>query len=162
MSDIWTGGCQCGAIRYRFTKRPDDVSLCHCRMCQKATGGVFGAFAGGPLETFGVTRGSLSIFRSSAAVERGFCSGCGTPLTFQRVGGKQISVTVGSLDHPEDFPPLEQTCPDGRLPYVFDLHNVPDLPPIDEVAPDLANSISLTNHQHPDRDTDRWPDPALG
>ena len=157
MSGAVTGGCQCGAIRYRFAERPVDVSLCHCRMCQKATGGVFGAYAGGPRHGFVITRGSLGVFRSSDSVERGFCPDCGTPLTFARIGGSKISVTVGSLDHPEDFPPHEQTCPDGRLPYFGVLHEVPDLPPIEEVAPDLAARVKASNHQHPDHDTATWP-----
>ena len=32
------GGCQCGALRYRLGAMPEDVHLCHCRMCQKASG----------------------------------------------------------------------------------------------------------------------------
>jgi hypothetical protein len=152
-----SGGCQCGAVRYRFSAKPDDVSICHCRMCQKATGGMFGAFAGGPIENFSLTRGTLSVFRSSDSVERGFCARCGTPLTFARVGGAQISVTLGSLDHPADFVPTEQTCPDGRLPYTLALHDVADLPPIEEAAPELAVFIASTNHQHPDHDTEQWP-----
>ena len=126
-------------------------------MCQKATGGMFGAFAGGPVATFSLTRGTLSIFRSSDSVARGFCAQCGTPLTFARLDGAHISVTLGSLDHPAAFVPTEQTCPDGRLPYAFALHDVPDLAPIEDVAPDLAAFIKASNHQHPDRDTDHWP-----
>lgn len=152
-----TGGCQCGAVRYRFTTRPEEVSVCHCRMCQKATGGWFGAFVGGRIETLEFTRGSISVFRSSDSVERGFCAQCGTPLTFSRTGGKYISVTAGSLDHPGAFPPIEQTCPDSRLPFVLALHEVPDLPPIEVVRPELAAAIQKTNHQHPDHDTATWP-----
>ena len=151
-----TGGCQCGAIRYRFTAPFDDVSLCHCRMCQKATGGLFGAFAGAPAESFELTRGSLGVFRSSDTVERGFCPACGTPLTFRRPGGSYVSVTIGSLDHPEVVSPTEQTCTNSRLHYVGALAEVPDLPPIEEVAPDLAQRIRATNHQHPDHDTTDW------
>ena len=36
-----TGGCQCGRVRYALSVVPDDVSVCHCRMCQKAVGGPF-------------------------------------------------------------------------------------------------------------------------
>ena len=35
---VLTGGCQCGAIRCAMTKAPAKVSICHCRMCQKASG----------------------------------------------------------------------------------------------------------------------------
>ena len=31
-----TGGCQCGAVRYRATAMLDNAHVCHCRMCQKA------------------------------------------------------------------------------------------------------------------------------
>ena len=40
-----TGGCQCGAVRYRLDAPPNDANICHCRMCQKATGSPYGAFA---------------------------------------------------------------------------------------------------------------------
>lgn len=42
MAGIVSGGCQCGAVRYRFNGEvPGHSRLCHCRMCQKAgeTGG---------------------------------------------------------------------------------------------------------------------------
>jgi hypothetical protein len=34
-----TGGCQCGAVRYRIEGDLGRASICHCRMCQKAFGG---------------------------------------------------------------------------------------------------------------------------
>ena len=42
----WSGGCQCGAVRYKVEGPLDEVSVCYCRMCQKATGGAFGLFVG--------------------------------------------------------------------------------------------------------------------
>jgi hypothetical protein len=35
------GGCACGAVRYRLTSRPMIVHCCHCRDCQRQTGGGF-------------------------------------------------------------------------------------------------------------------------
>ena len=43
---VATGGCQCGAIRYAFYAPLENAHVCHCRMCQRATGGVFAALAG--------------------------------------------------------------------------------------------------------------------
>ena len=43
---VATGGCQCGAVRYAFYAPLENAHVCHCRMCQRATGGVFAALAG--------------------------------------------------------------------------------------------------------------------
>ena len=40
-----TGGCQCGAVRYALYAEPQRAGVCHCRMCQKAVGGPFMAWA---------------------------------------------------------------------------------------------------------------------
>ena len=77
-----TGGCQCGAVRYRLDAAPTGTHICHCRMCQKASGGPF--MASVLTSSFVVTRGALSIFKSSDIAERGFCAACGTPLQSRR------------------------------------------------------------------------------
>jgi hypothetical protein len=33
-----TGGCACGKVRYSVGIDADEAYLCHCRMCQRATG----------------------------------------------------------------------------------------------------------------------------
>lgn len=37
----YDGGCSCGAVRYRLASAPMFVHCCHCRDCQKQTGGAF-------------------------------------------------------------------------------------------------------------------------
>ena len=56
------GGCQCGAVRYQLTEPPSDGNVCHCRMCQKAGGAPFMAFAGTKLANLVFTRGKPTIF----------------------------------------------------------------------------------------------------
>ena len=41
MSQPYEGGCSCGAVRFRLTSVPMFVHCCHCRDCQKQTGGAF-------------------------------------------------------------------------------------------------------------------------
>ena len=36
-----TGGCSCGAVRYRLTSEPLIVHCCHCLNCQRQTGSAF-------------------------------------------------------------------------------------------------------------------------
>lgn len=61
MSEILTGGCQCGAVRFAVEAPLGRASICHCRMCQKATGSFFGAFVSGPNLRW--TRGAPTRFR---------------------------------------------------------------------------------------------------
>src|SRR5258708_2636238 len=61
-NSLLTGGCQCGAVRFRV-ERLGGAAICHCRMCQKAFGGFFGPLVSG----YGVvwTRNEPDYFQSS-------------------------------------------------------------------------------------------------
>ena len=100
----WTGGCLCGAIRYRATAGPFWAGHCHCRMCQRWTGSIAftGAFfAPGQLEW---SRGEPSYFQASKNVQRSFCPSCGSSLGFHRAEHHD-GVTAGTLDNPEAIKP---------------------------------------------------------
>jgi hypothetical protein len=99
-----TGGCLCGSVRYESTKPVSNVGVCHCRMCQKSSGGPHMVWAFLPREAFRFTQGKPQYFRSSPAGERGFCPTCGTHVVF-RGGAEIVEVPVGTLDHPEEWPP---------------------------------------------------------
>jgi hypothetical protein len=153
----FTGGCQCGAVRYRFHEKPGGAHICHCRMCQKAFGSFYAPLVGGSRTIFEVTRGEIAIFKSSDIAERGFCRDCGTPLTFAYQRSRNISVSIGSLDHPEDFPPVNQHGTESRLPWANGLGHLPDVQTTEEEDPEGAAKIRASNHQHPDHDTADWP-----
>jgi hypothetical protein len=152
----FTGGCQCGAVRYRFTERPSGAHICHCRMCQKAFGAFYAPLVNTRREHFEVTRGTIALFRSSDIAERGYCRDCGTPLSVADIGGSTISVSIGSLDHPEEFPPVRQIGFESRLPYANGLGQLPDRSMTEDDDPALAAAIRASNHQHPDHDTEDW------
>jgi hypothetical protein len=102
--DLVTGGCQCGRVRYRVTIRNDEAYLCHCRMCQRATGGVSIAFKN-VRKADVVWEREPDQFASSPIASRGFCAACGTPLTFAFPDSENIDLTVGSFDDPSPFVP---------------------------------------------------------
>ena len=148
-----TGGCQCGAVRFRVEGELEDGSICHCRMCQKATGGLFGPYVRAPFAAVTWTRGEPGYFRSSNKVRRGFCRECGTPLTFEYDEGN-ISFAVGAMDKPHLVKLCEQLASPGRIADFAVLADLPEHP-IDEpqAAALLAGIISF---QHPDFDTVDW------
>jgi hypothetical protein len=123
---VATGGCQCGAIRYAFYAPPENVHVCHCRMCQRATGGVFAALAGTSAENFAWTRGTPEFFASSNLAKRAFCPKCGTPLSFKYDSPTaRMYTTIGSLDEPEKAPIVKQYGIESRLPWVKFCEDVP-------------------------------------
>jgi hypothetical protein len=113
-----TGGCLCGAIRYESTRAPELVGFCHCRMCQKASGGLYLVFADFEGETFRFTSGEPRYYRSSEIATRGFCPECGTPIVFTYDGDTGPAIMVGTLDHPEDWPPTwEHSGIESKVPW---------------------------------------------
>lgn len=150
-----TGGCQCGAVRYRLKRPPSKVSVCFCRMCQKAVGGYFGAYASSTVEDVVWTRGQPTMFASSEAAERGFCPACGTPLTFAYRGRSGLSVAAGSLDDPATFEPAIAYGVEGRMPWFDVLCRLSGTRTEDDIPAEERERYR--SRQHPDRDTDSPP-----
>jgi hypothetical protein len=149
---LHTGGCQCGAVRYALYAEPTNPHVCHCRMCQKAFGSYFAPLAGVPLADLGWVKGTPGIFKSSQAVERGFCRDCGTPLFFRYLGRDRISVALGSLDDPARVVPAKQFGIESRLPFVATLGLLPGSATEDAVPAEVRTRIA--SRQHPDRPTE--------
>ena len=146
-----TGGCQCGAVRYRLLAEPSGANVCHCRMCQKAGGGPFMAFGGVKLSEFVVTSGAIATFSSSDIAERGFCAACGTPLTYRGLSGDRVSVTLGSLDDPGAVEPENQLGVESRVGWVDRSLSRPEIRTEQWLA--KKKIAAVHNHQHPDRET---------
>lgn len=156
--EIHTGGCQCGAIRFRITGVLDDASICHCRMCQKAFGAYYAPLVSTRGATLEWTRGVPKRFQSSNLVRRGFCPECGTPLTYEAPDG--IAIAAGAFDDPAALPPHIQYGIEARLPFVDGLHRLPAR----RTEEDLAAApflVDVVSYQHPDHDTDSWPLPEM-
>jgi hypothetical protein len=150
----WSGGCQCGAVRFRADGDLGEASICHCRMCQKATGGLFGPYVEVRTEDLVWTRGARKLFQSSNKIARGFCGDCGTPLTFEHSGGL-LSLAIGALDRPGEVRLVEQLASTSRLADFADLAGLPEHAEDEPRA--AAHLASIVSYQHPDHDTDVWP-----
>jgi hypothetical protein len=134
----------------------DNPHVCHCRMCQKATGNFFAALVGVKKADLTWTRGRAAVFESSQGIERGFCRECGTPLFFHRVAGAHVSLSIGAFDQPREIPLAFQWGSESRLPQVEALLTVEAyVSEVDDAA--SAALARATSRQHPDHDTAVWP-----
>ena len=110
-----TGGCLCGAVRYRAHTVNREGYYCHCRMCQLAFGNTRAAF-------FNLPKASMRwdseprYFHSSKFARRGFCGSCGTPLSFEYLDSKHLDLSVGSLDDPSLLTPTSHFAIETRVP----------------------------------------------
>ena len=145
-----TGGCQCGAIRFALTAAPVRISICHCRMCQKASGAPFASFADIEKTDFAWTRGKPAAFKSSTIAERDFCRDCGTPLSFRRIDGERIEIMTGTFDRPDRVIPTRQYGTESRLGWVVGIANMPSQTTAQNYGPEKMATIK--SHQHPDHD----------
>src|SRR6266480_1429411 len=80
----FSGGCACRAIRYESTAEPMIMLHCHCRDCQRASGGPFSSYVVVPTKTFKLLQGQLRVHASSSEAggqtRRGCCPECGAPI----------------------------------------------------------------------------------
>lgn len=122
MTEPYTGGCACGAVRYTTPHAPIFQNHCQCRDCQRRSGAGHGAWL-----SF-ASRGDMSIRGEAAhwqvAADSGnikthaFCPACGTPeyLLFSAMPDL-IAVPAGSLDEPGRFAPQVLTYGVRGLPW---------------------------------------------
>jgi hypothetical protein len=105
MSDTMHGGCACGRVRFEAKVDSDAAYLCHCRMCQRASGNVSLAMIG--VEQAGVRWSrEPDWYRSSAIAQRPFCAACGTSLGFRYDDATtKMDLTVAAFEDPSFFRP---------------------------------------------------------
>ncbi|NDV86665.1 GFA family protein [Aurantimonas aggregata] len=147
-----TGGCQCGAVRFRVEGDLGKASICHCRMCQKAFGNFFAPLVSVPDGALVWTKVEPTRFRSSNHVTRGFCPSCGTPLTYEAPDG--VGLAIGAFDDPAAILPTLQFGVEGKIAYVDRLHELPARrTEDDEEAQAFLRSIESCQHADaPDSD----------
>jgi len=114
-----------GAVRYAATGAPLHVGYRHCRSCRHHSGAAVAGMLVFRPENVTFPAGDVSLYLSSPGIERGCCGRCGTSLSWE--GRGLMSLHIGTLDHPDDYPPTphwrwEERCPwhddAGTLPHV--------------------------------------------
>jgi hypothetical protein len=136
MATFFTGGCLCGAIRYECTGQPLLSVNCHCRDCQKASGGAYTSALFVPKDTLKIT-GDVKYYDatgdSGQTISRGFCPNCGSALFGKpAILPDLISIRPGTLDDPSTFQPASDIYAASAQPWDYMnpvLPKYPKLPP---------------------------------
>ena len=125
MTALHAGRCRCGSVKFAALTEPFWRSYCHCNDCRRATGAPVTAFVGWRANECEFTGDTRKVTRLGA-VERSFCSECGSPLDYRddRLPG-EIYVYLGVLDSPEDFPPTLHAFDGQRLPFMRIANELP-------------------------------------
>lgn len=123
MTDHFTGGCFCGAIRYRMQGRPMFIHCCHCTDCQRQTGTAFAL--NGMIET-----DRIELLKGEPVVVS-LPTDSGRPHDVYRCEACQSSLwsdygrrpwvrflRIGTLDNAGAFSPDVQIYTRSKLPWV--------------------------------------------
>jgi hypothetical protein len=129
-----TGGCTCGAVRYRMTSRPLFVHCCHCRWCQRETGTAFALNALIEADRVLLLSGAPETIATPSNSGKGQkivrCPKCRVALwSHYSGGGDRVSfMRVGTLDNPDLLPPDIHIFTTTKQPWVVLAGDRPVIP----------------------------------
>ena len=119
-----SGGCLCGAVRYRLAGEQAMVAVCHCRTCQRNTGPAFSPNVAMPSEAGTIEGEGLATYETHAGSDsppffRSFCSRCGSPVCARGEAYPGIVfIKAGTLDDPTRVTPTAHIFCAEQLPWV--------------------------------------------
>ena len=93
-----TGGCLCGAVRYRAKRPLRPAVACHCQQCRRTSGNFVNATCVSR-EDFALTNADgLKWYKSSDYADRGFCGECGSSLLWSAHERDTMTIMCGTID----------------------------------------------------------------
>ena len=124
MPQIHSGSCLCGEVRFKTTGRPMQVIVCHCTVCQRATGSAFSVEPVFLKERVELQGNSLATYEHRSAdhgrsLHFSFCRRCGNRLglTLERFPTVQI-LYGGTFDDSSWLSPSSHIFTDSAVPWL--------------------------------------------
>lgn len=123
MSLPYTGGCQCGQIRYEIQAEPLTLYVCHCTECQRQSSSAFGMSMPVPRQALKLLQGHPKQWSRPAASGRTvvcfFCGECGTRLFHQPTRNIKITnIKPGTLDDTSGLQPVANLWTASAQPWI--------------------------------------------
>jgi hypothetical protein len=122
--EIHTGGCVCGAVRYRTRGKPLTATVCHCTFCQKRLASAFALIASFEESQVEITQGRLTQYEhrsdeSGRWLRMRFCPACGTTVCHAAEARPGIcSIAAGTFDDPAWLGIQRHIWVRSKLPWV--------------------------------------------
>jgi len=136
--EMTTGSCLCGSVRFEASGPYQWMAHCHCSMCRKHHGTLYGTTLGAAKENFRWLSGEADIvhYRSSQALERPFCRHCGS--TVPDTSTDAVVIPAGTLHDDPGIKPRAHIFAKSKSP-MWDIED--GLPQFDDYPPGLGTPI---------------------
>lgn len=137
----WNAACLCGQVRMVISAAPVITMACHCRGCQKLTGGAYSLSLLIPSAGFAVTEGEPVIGGLHGPDRYWFCPHCKCwPYTQPQALPDIVNVRPALLEDASWFTPFAETMAASRLPGAVTgaRHSFDAYPPMDQFGPLMA------------------------
>ena len=136
MTETYTGGCACGAVRYEIEGEPIVMNDCQCRDCQRKSGTGHGSYLTFPRNGVKLegeaARGDI-VGDSGNVKTRAFCPTCGSPVYMTFAAMPDVfTVHAASLDDPRRYQPQMVTY--SMRGHAWD-HLDPTVPKFERMPP---------------------------
>jgi len=118
MSDVLSGKCECGAVRYTVPDEFRYAANCHCSKCRAGTGSAFKPFAGIERDKLEISEGGdeLLVWGEEDA-NHTRCGVCGSLLFSVVRDGAYVHVALGSLVDTPSIRPTEHIFVRSKAPW---------------------------------------------
>jgi hypothetical protein len=97
-----TGSCLCGAVFFEVDDDFQQLNLCHCVQCQKATGSAHASNLFTEPGNIRWTKGADYVKRYDVpgrSISNAFCTECGSGLPYVSKTARSLIVQAGTLDN---------------------------------------------------------------
>ena len=144
-----TGACLCGTVRFEVSAPYEWMAHCHCSMCRKHHGTLYGTSLGVGKDRFRWLAGEADIvhYRSSPSLERPFCKHCGSSVP--DTSGAVVTVPAGLLQEDPGIKPQAHIFVKSKSP-MWDIQD--DLPQFDEYPPGYGTAVAAPAHASSESD----------
>ena len=124
MEETPSGGCACGAVRYRVRRKPNFVAVCHCKFCQRRLASAFAMLAAFDEKFVEITQGDLvecehRSDESGRWLKMSFCPKCGTTVAHTaEVRPGMRTIAAGTFDETDWFSVDRHIWVQSKQPWV--------------------------------------------